>query len=75
MHPSRNDGHFLPILSETFPNSGPFAPRRRCPAASDLKIREKFMPAAPIGDAASGDSSASNKRWEARETPVTIPPG
>jgi hypothetical protein len=64
MHPSRNDGHFLPILSETLPKNGISTLRHCGPPASDLKIKEKSMPAAPIGDVASGDSRGRSERWK-----------
>jgi len=68
MHPSRIDGHFLPILSETLPKNGIF-PLRHCRSpASDLKIKEKSMPGAPIGDAASNDSCRKEQSAEKGET-------
>ena len=67
MHPSRIDGHFLPILSETLPKNGSFALRHRRSPASDLKIKEKSMLAVAIGDVASGDSRRKEQTAEKGE--------
>jgi len=45
-----------------------FFPLRHCRSpASDLKIKEKSMPGAPIGDAASDDSSRKEQSAEKGE--------
>ena len=61
MHPSRNGGHFLPILSETLPKNGLFTLQHSCSPASDLKIKEKSMPTGAIGDVVSNDSCRKDK--------------
>jgi hypothetical protein len=62
MHPSRNDGAFGPILSETFRKSGIFAFGRHYFSDKYMKMKQNPRQTVAIGDVVPLDSRCGDER-------------